>query len=87
MSPTTPTIAPGQEVERERDTSAHAFAARSAVGGPAKRTNGPVPAGTGGTRSTLDASALPACTSGLKSSASLAADGRRTHSGMRLREK
>ena len=41
------------------------------------------PAATSGTRSKREASAQPACTNGLKPSASRAADGRRTRSGMR----
>jgi hypothetical protein len=58
----------------------------SAVGRPAKTTNGFAPAATSGTRSRPEASAQPACTSGLKPSASLAADGRRIRIGMLIHE-
>jgi hypothetical protein len=62
---------------------APASAARSAAGRPARTTDGLVAADTNGTRSIPGASAQPACTSGLKPSAFLAAVGRRTRSGMR----
>lgn len=57
--------------------------ARFAAGRPAKKTNGSAPAGTNGIRSTREESAQPACTSGLKRSASHVADGQRTRSGTR----
>jgi hypothetical protein len=59
-----------------------ASAARSVAGRPERTTNGFAPAGTSGTRSTLEAFAQPACTSGLKPNASRAVDGRRTRCGM-----
>src|ERR1700688_890264 len=61
---------------------AHVFAARSAAGRPAKKTSGSAPAVTSGTLSIREPSAQPACTSGLKRSASLAADGRRIRIGI-----
>lgn len=61
---------------------ARASAARSAVGRPAKRTNGFAPADTNGTRLRREECARRASTSGLRRSASLAADGRRTQNGM-----
>jgi len=64
-----------------------ASAALSAAGRPGKRTSGSAPADTSGTRSTLGESALRAFINGVRLNASLAADGRRTRSGMRLREK
>jgi hypothetical protein len=63
-----------------------ASGARSAVGRPAKKTNGFVTADASGTRSIPEVSAQPAFTSGLKRSASRAADGRGIRTGMRLRE-
>lgn len=59
-----------------------ASAVRSAVGRPAKKINGSATAAINGTRSTLEAFAQPASTSGLKRNASLAADGRCIRSGM-----
>jgi hypothetical protein len=64
----------------------HAFAARSAAGRPAKKTSGSAPAGTSGTRSTPEASARLAFTSGLRRNVSRAAVGRRTRCGMRSNE-
>jgi hypothetical protein len=49
---------------------------------PGKKTNGSAHAATSGTRSTLEASAQCAFTSGLRRSAFRAAAGRRTRSGM-----
>jgi hypothetical protein len=63
-----------------------AFVARFVAGRPAKRTNGSAPAGMTGTRSTQEASAPHAFTSGLKLSAFLAADGRPIRIGMRSNE-
>ena len=85
-----PVIAPDRDVEEERSPvtpNRRASAVRSAAGRLAKRTSGSVSAVMSGTRSTPEASARRACTSGLKRSASRAVDGRRTRSGMRLREK
>src|SRR5206468_3649256 len=59
----------------------------SAVGRLAKKTSGSAPAAMSGIPSTREASAQPVCTNGLKPNASRAVDGRRTRSGMRLREK
>src|SRR5579864_2981579 len=59
-----------------------ASAAHSAAGRLAKKTNGFATADTIGTPSTREASAPPACTSGLKPSASHAVDGRLTQIGM-----
>lgn len=59
-----------------------ASVARCAAGRHAKKISGSAPADTGGTPSTLEASAQRAFTSGLKLSASRAADGRRILSGM-----
>jgi hypothetical protein len=64
-----------------------ASAARSAAGRRAKMTSGSAPAVADGTRSTREVFAQPASTSGLKRSASCVVDGRRTRSGMCLREK
>jgi len=61
-----------------------AFDAHSAVGRPARTTAGLVPADTNGTRSTLEACAPPAFTSGLRLSAFLVAAGRRIPSGIRI---
>jgi hypothetical protein len=61
--------------------------ARSAVGRHARMTVGRVAAATFGTRSTPEACAQPACTSGLRRSASRVCGGRRIQIGMRLREK
>ena len=66
---------------------AHVFAARSAAGRRAKRTSGLASADMSGIRSTREESAQLAITSGLKPNASCAVDGRRTRSGMRIREK
>jgi hypothetical protein len=59
-----------------------ASAVRSAVGRPAKKTDGFVTADTHGTRSIPEASALPASISGLRLSAFLVAAGRRIRTGM-----
>src|SRR5271170_4997379 len=71
---------------RKRESPAsrnrHASAARSAVGRPDKKTVGSAHADTSGTRSTAGESAPPASTSGLRPSASLAADGRCIRTGM-----
>ena len=64
-----------------------ASAARSAAGRLAERTTGFARADTGGTHSTLEGSAQPAFTNGQKRNVSRAVVGRRTRSGMRLREK
>jgi hypothetical protein len=69
------------EEEKNQDSSAHASDARSAVGLPAKKTSGSAPAVMGGTRSTREECAQPVFTSGLKLSASSAADGRRILNG------
>src|SRR4029077_2025547 len=66
-----------------RTPPAHASDARYAGGRRAKRTNGSVHAATSGTLSTREASAQPACISGLKPSAYRAVDGRHTRCGMR----
>jgi hypothetical protein len=63
--------------------AAHASAAPSAVGGPAGRIDGRAPVAMSGIRSILAGCALRAFSSGLTLSASHAADGRRTRSGMR----
>jgi hypothetical protein len=63
----------------------HASAARSAAGRPGKRTSGSAPVAMSGTRSTREASAQPACTSGLKPSAFRALAGRRIRIGTRHR--
>lgn len=68
----------GNRVTQNLRTSA----ALSAVGRRAKKTNGSALAASNGTHSTPEASARPACTSGPKPSASLAAVGRPTRSGM-----
>jgi len=59
---------------------------RCAAGRPAKKIAGSVRAGTGGIRSILEASAQPACISGLRLSASRPQGGRRTRIGMPIRE-
>jgi hypothetical protein len=51
-------------------------AARCEAGRPARKTTGSASAGTSGTRSIREAFAQPAFISGLRPSASLAADGR-----------
>lgn len=61
---------------------ARASVASYAAGRPAKPINGSASAVIRGTPSTRAACARPACISGLKPSASHAADGRRTRSGM-----
>ena len=58
-------------------------AARFVAGRPAKRTSGLATAVICGTHSTPEVSAQRAFSSGLKRSAFLAFDGRRTRSGMR----
>jgi hypothetical protein len=72
-----------KNTERPAGRNRRASAARSAAGRPAKRTSGSALAAMSGTRSTREASAQLACTSGLKRSASRAADGRLIRSGMR----
>jgi len=68
----------------ERGTHpARASGVQSAVGLPAKKTNGSAHADKSGTRSTQEACVQPASTNGLKRNASLAADGRRTRFGTR----
>ena len=64
-----------------------ASVARSAAGRPTKKISGLAPAAMSGTLSTREASAQPVSTSGLRPSASLAADGRRIRSGMGIRKK
>ena len=59
---------------------------RCAAGHPAKKTSGLVPVGMNGTRSIQEASAQPACTSGLKLNAFRVADGRRTQIGTGSRD-
>ena len=61
---------------------AHAFDAHSVVGLPAKTTTGPAAADMSGIRSIREACAPLACISGLKPSAYLVVDGRRTLIGM-----
>lgn len=61
---------------------AHASAALSAAGHPARTIFGSAHVGTPGTRSTPAVSARPAFTSGPQHSASCAAAGRNIHSGM-----
>ena len=61
--------------------------AHSAGGLPERKTNGSAPADTSGTRSIREVSAPPACTNGLRHSASRAADGRCIRAGMRILEK
>ncbi len=61
-----------------------ASGARSAAGRPANRTNGFARAAMSGTPSTPEESALPVFISGLRPSASRAADGRLTQSGMHI---
>ena len=63
-----------------------ASAAHSAAGRPAKKTNGFAPADMSGIPSIREASAQLAFTSGLRLSASRAADGRRIRIGTRSRE-
>jgi len=65
---------------------AHASAARCAAGLHAMKTAGSASADILGTRSTLAASVPRACTSGLKLSAFLAADGRGIRTGTPIRE-
>jgi hypothetical protein len=55
----------------------------AAIGRLARKINGSAPAGTNGTRSIPGEFALPACTSGVKPSASRAAGGQRIPIGMR----
>ena len=64
-----------------------ASGARYAAGRPGKKTNGFASAVIRGTPLTQEVSAPRAFTSGLRRSASRAADGQRTRSGMRLRER
>ena len=74
---------------RKRRAGSHlvrASGARSAAGRPAKKTDGLVIADTNGTHSIRAASAQRAFTNGLRPNASRAVDGRRTRSGMRIRE-
>lgn len=54
---------------------------------PRRKAGGFAPAGTSGTRSTREEYAPVACISGLRPSAFRVANGHRTRSGMRLREK
>ncbi len=69
---------------KARPTSrlARASVALFAAGRRAKRTNGLVPVGTNGTPSTPEEYVPPACISGLRLNAFLAADGRRIRIGM-----
>ena len=69
---------------KARPTSrlARASVARSAAGRRAKKTNGFAPAAMSGILSTREASALRACTTGVRPSASRAHGGRRIRSGM-----
>jgi hypothetical protein len=60
-----------------------ASAARSAPGRPAKKTSGPAPAATPGTRSTPEGFSPPVSTVGLRPNASRAPDGRRIRIGTR----
>jgi hypothetical protein len=73
MSPVAdnPVIVPDRELEDEKtyDPSDPRIRCRSAVGRPAKKTDGLVTADTSGTRSIPEASAQPACISGLRLSA------------------
>ena len=71
------------DLEKSREPSGHASAGRSASGRLAKKTMVLAPAGTNGTPSTREASALHACTSGVNPSASRAASGQRIPIGMR----
>ena len=64
----------------------HASAARCADGRHERKTNGFVPAESNGILSIREACAQPASINGLKRSASLAVDGRRTRSGMRSKK-
>jgi len=60
-----------------------AFGARSAVGRPAKKTDGLVAAETNGIRSTREVSAPPASINGLRRNASPVSSGRHTRIGTR----
>jgi hypothetical protein len=60
-------------------------AARYVAGRPARKTNGSAPAGMSGTHSTREAFAQPVFTTGLRLSASRAADGQRIRIGMQCR--
>jgi hypothetical protein len=89
MSPVAdnPVIVPDREQKLGASEPPRVSALRSAVGRLAKKTNGSAPADMSGTRSIREASAQHVFTSGLRRSASHAADGRRIRIGMRLREK
>ena len=76
-----PQLFPTATLSETETHQAHASAARSAAGHPAKKTDGSAPAGMNGTPSTREESVPPACTDGLKPSAFPVADGRRTRSG------
>jgi hypothetical protein len=80
-----PVIVPDREVEEDRHPTPNrrASAAHYAAGRRAKRTNGSASAAMAGTPSIREVSAHRACTSGLRPSASRAANGRRILSGMR----
>jgi hypothetical protein len=91
MSPVVdnPVIAPDRELEEDKKPGAsepRASAVCSAAGRRATKTNGFAPAAMSGTPSTPEGSVPPACTSGLRPSASRAHGGRRIRSGMRSNE-
>ena len=75
-----------RKVKRYVACPARASAARSAAGRPARKITGSVSAVIRGIPLRQAACVLRACTSGLRPSDSRAVDGRRTRSGMRLRE-
>jgi hypothetical protein len=84
-----PVIAPDRELEDDKnleESDPRASAARSAAGRPARKISGSVSAVIRGIPSTREECAPVASTSGLKRSASLAADGRRIRSGISRNE-
>ena len=92
MSPfaDSPVIIPERQIKEEKkpsDTEPPRIRCPLCGWSPRKETDGLVAAETNGTHSTREACAQLASTSGLRRSASLAADGRRTQIGMRIREK
>ena len=86
VTDTTKSVVLDRELEEEKRNPAsrnrRESAARSAAGHRERKTDGLVTAATSGTRSIREASAQPACISGLKPSAYRAVDGRHTRCGM-----
>ena len=84
MTPPNPPLFWIASLSRRRASTrpVHEFDVHSVAGRPVRKTTGLVAADTNGTALIREECAQPACTSGLKLSASLAADGRRVRIGM-----